>query len=145
MFRFRGIAAGLFALIAPSAIAWAQSAPARPSANAANDQVCLGFSFGKWKPALNWRAAGHGDFPDSNRLQHAPLGRDWAMGAGDPDSSLMLFPAWWPVGVLVALPNRAPAPGDTVSGEAIALRANADSTSPRTKVRAWRVACGSGR
>jgi hypothetical protein len=104
--------------------------------------VCLGFAFGQWKPALNWRAAGHGEFPDTSKLERSASGRDWATRSGDPDSSLMLFPAWWPVGVLVALPTRTPSAGDTVSGEAIALRAAFDSVSPRARVRAWRVRCG---
>jgi len=121
----------------------ARAQDARPTAAA--EQVCLGFAFGSWKPALNWHAAGHGEFPDSSRLQHAPMGRDWAMNSGDPDSTLMLFPAFWPVGVLVSLPTRSPAAGDTVTGEAIALRADAASEPSRTRVRAWRVTCGAAR
>jgi hypothetical protein len=107
--------------------------------------VCLGFEFGTWKPKLDWHGAGYDAFPDSSRLQHSPSGRDWAFGPDKTDSSFVLMPSWWPAGVVVLLPNREPAPGDTVSGEAIAMRADADSTSPRTRVRAWRVPCGQKR
>ena len=127
----------IFVTALPLGAVGAQAAPAR------DEPVCLGFAFGVWKPKLDWRAAGHGDFPDSSRLQRAPDGRDWAIDGDKADSSLILFPAWWPVGVLVALPTRAPARGDTVSGEAVALRANVDSASPRARVRAWRVTCRS--
>jgi hypothetical protein len=109
--------------------------------SAGGDAVCLGFSFGTWKPKLDWRAAGHGEFPDSTRLQHAANGRDWAFGADKTDTSIVLVPSWWPAGVVVLLPNREPAQGDTVSGDAIAMRANGASLSPRTRVRAWRVPC----
>jgi hypothetical protein len=128
-------------MLAAATAAGAQNAQSAAS----EEQACLGFSFGNWKPALNWHAAGHGEFPDSSRLPHAPMGRDWAMNSGDPDSTLMLFPAFWPVGVLVSLPTRSPAAGDTVTGEAIALRADAASEPSRARVRAWRVTCGAAR
>ena len=127
-------------------LAAATAARAQDTRSAAPaEEVCLGVAFGAWKPALNWHAAGHGEFPDSSRLQHAPMGRDWAMNSSDRDSTLMLFPAFWPVGVLVSLPTRSPAAGDTVCGEAIALRADAASEPSRAHVRAWRVTCGAGR
>jgi hypothetical protein len=106
-----------------------------------SDAVCLGFAFGTWKPKLDWAAAGHGAFPDSSRLSHAPSGRDWAFGPDNTDTAFVLMPSWWPAGVVILLPNRQPAPEDTVTGEAIAMRAIADSLSPRTRVRAWRVPC----
>jgi hypothetical protein len=105
------------------------------------DDVCLGFEFGTWKPKLDWHAAGYEAFPDSGRVQRSPSGRDWAFGPDKTDSALVLMPSWWPAGIVILLPNREPAPGDTVSGEAIAMRAIADSISPRTRVRAWRVPC----
>jgi hypothetical protein len=134
------MAAALVVLSSVANAAVAQTtAPGRP---ASDEPVCLGFSFGTWKPALDWRAAGHGAFPDSSKLEHAPAGRDWASDLDEPDSSLVLYPAWWPVGVSVHLPTRSPAFGDTVSGLAIAYRAIADSASPKAAVRAWRVYCG---
>jgi hypothetical protein len=113
--------------------------------SAADDAVCLGFSFGPWAPPLDWHAAGHGEMPDSSSLQHAAPGRDWASamsaGAGDPDSLLVLFPSWWPAGVAVDLPRRTPAPGDTVSGVARALVADGTRKSPASHIRAWRRPC----
>jgi hypothetical protein len=108
-----------------------------------DEPVCLGFSFGAWTPPLNWRGAGHGEMPSASVLQHAPAGRDWATndGAGAADSLLILYPAWWPAGVRVDLPNRAPAIGDTVTGRAVAFVANGSLKSPEAKVRAWQVAC----
>ncbi len=108
-----------------------------------NEPVCLAFSFGTWSPKLDWRGAGHGEMPGANVLQHAPSGRDWATdaGAGQPDSLLILYPAWWPAGVRVDLPTRTPAVGDTVVGRAVAFVANGAVKSPEAKVRAWRVAC----
>lgn len=112
--------------------------------SAGDDAVCLGFAFGTWKPKLDWKAAGHPAFPDSSRMLHAPSGRDWAYDDDKGDSALVLVPSWWPAGVVVYLKNRAPASGDTVTGEAIAMRAIGDSVSPRAPVRAWRVPCRRG-
>lgn len=137
MSSFRLIfAAALVAM--PLHVLHAQSAPSHD-----DESVCLGFSFGTWTPALNWKGAGHGEMPDAKMLQHAPSGRDWASdaGAGQPDSLLILYPAWWPAGIRVDLPTRTPAPGDTVTGRASAFVANGEVKAPEAKVRAWRVAC----
>ena len=116
----------------------AQSSPPRDEPS-----VCLGFSFGVWAPALDWRVAGHGARPDTSRLQHASSGRDWATpaSAGAPDSLLILFPAWWPAGVVVDLPTRTPALGDTITGRARAFVADGNAKIPTTRVRAWQVSC----
>lgn len=131
------VVAALVALLPVHAL-HAQSTSTRDDA-----PVCLGFSFGEWTPALDWRAAGHGDMPDANALQHAPSGRDWASdgGAGQPETLLILYPAWWPAGVRVDLPTRTPAPGDTVTGRAIAFVANGSVKAPSARVRAWQVPC----
>jgi hypothetical protein len=117
----------------------------RAQASAPDAPVCLGFTFGPWTPKLDWRAAGHGPPVDTSRLERAPLGRDWAVntqgGAHEPDSLMILFPAFWPAGVSVDLPTRTPAPGDTVLGTARAFVANAAKRSPTATVRAWRVSC----
>lgn len=128
-----------FVVLLPARALHAQSAPVQNE-----EPVCLGFSFGTWTPALNWRGAGHGEMPSAGVLQHAPSGRDWASdaGAGMPDSLLILYPAWWPAGVRVDLPTRTPAVGDTVVGKATAFVANGAVTPPVAKVRAWRVRCG---
>jgi hypothetical protein len=108
--------------------------------------VCLGFSFGPWTPALDWRAAGHGARIDTSHMSVASTGRDWAMDgmAGIEDSIVLLFPKWWPVGVAVTLPSRRPAPGDTVTGRAVALVADVKARVPTSRVRAWAVPCGGG-
>jgi hypothetical protein len=127
----------LGALAAPQAIARAQDAGGR-----AVEPVCLGFAFGAFTPKLDWERAGHAPIR-AGSVQRAPDGRDWASDQALPnDSSLYLFPAWWPVGVWVELSSRAPAPGDTVNGRATALVARGNITPPVARVRAWRVPCG---
>ena len=122
----------------------AQSADsARDHAPRDTSAVCLGFAFGRWTPPLDWHAAKHQGVMDSSAVGHAPGGRGWAAGDGEmPDSTLMLYPGWWPVGVTVALPTRSPAAGDTVTGIATALVADGRVRNPTAKVRAWRVPCG---
>lgn len=108
--------------------------------------ICYGFAFGKWTPALDWAAAGHGARPESSRLLHAPDGRDWASDVTTArDTVLMLYPGWWPAGVMVRLPKLLPAQGDTLSGTATALVADGRAQSPAAKVRAWAVPCGEPR
>ena len=48
----RRVALPLFLIIAPSAL----PAQTRPTDS---PPVCLGFAFGAWTPALDWRGAGH--------------------------------------------------------------------------------------
>jgi hypothetical protein len=43
--------------------------------------------------------------------------------------------------VIVELPLRAAAPGDTVAGRATALIADGRQQAPTSRVRAWRVPC----
>lgn len=102
--------------------------------------ACFGFAFGAWTPALDLRAGGHD--PSGPRAPAAPAGRDWAdEEKGREAQELVLFPAWWPAGVVIAWEGRAPAEGDTVVANATALVADARKTPPRAKVRAWRVDC----
>jgi hypothetical protein len=104
--------------------------------------VCLGFAFGAWTPPLDWKAAGHETRIDQALLQRAEDGRDWATTQAVQDEhTIVLLPSWWPVGVSVTLPNRAPAPGDTVVGTAFAFIADGRKKAPTAKVRAWRVPC----
>src|SRR4051812_21815224 len=105
--------------------------------------VCLGFSFGVWTPALDWRGAGHGAAPDTSGLARTAENRDWAVNGmpGVEDSVLILYPRWWPAGVTVTLPTRRPAPGDTIVGTARALVADGRRANPVSRVRAWAVPC----
>lgn len=132
----------LVALFSAPAV-YAQGADRVPSAEPDTSAVCLGFAFGSWTPPLDWHAARQQGSMDSSFVGHAAGGRGVAMGDEvTADSTLMLFPGWWPVGVSVALPTRAPARGDTVSGIATALVADGRVHNPTAKVRAWRVPCG---
>jgi hypothetical protein len=109
---------------------------------ASEPPVCLGFAFGAWTPALDWRAAGHPPLDPKFHLR-ADDGRDWATTDAVPNESVViLLPQWWPAGVSVTLPNRAPALGDTVVGSAFAFVADGRRTAPKAQVRAWRVRCG---
>jgi hypothetical protein len=104
--------------------------------------VCLGFAFGTWTPALDWRAAGHVTPLDTRTNQGTADGRDWATTqAVQNEHTIILLPFWWPAGVSVKLPNRSPAIGDTVVGSAFAFVGDGRRTTPVSQVRAWRVAC----
>lgn len=131
------VVAAFVALAAPQGVAQAQDAAGRPA-----ESVCLGFAFGAFTPRLDWEKAGHSPIR-AGSVQRAPDGRDWASDQALPnDSSLYLFPAWWPVGIWVELSSRAPAPGDTVDGRATALVARGNIAPPVARVRAWRIPCG---
>ncbi|MGH7709802.1 MAG: hypothetical protein ACREOG_00870 [Gemmatimonadaceae bacterium] len=102
---------------------------------------CFGFSFGTWSPPLDLWAAGHGRAPSPATQLKAPGGRDWASDAVPNDTTLLLFPAWWPAGVQVTFPRRPSSTADTVTGQALAVVADGRATPPRAAARAWRVAC----
>jgi hypothetical protein len=125
--------------------------PGTPAAGASStllpdDELCLGFAFRAWTPPLDWKAAGHGERPDPRSIPQAPSGRDWAANdRQDGDTTVTLFPAWWPAGVVVRLPSRIPLTGDTLHGTATALVADGRMTAPRADVLAWRVRCGAPR
>jgi hypothetical protein len=102
---------------------------------------CLGFAFGRFVPPLDLEVAGHHHLPSPDKLQKTPESRDWA--ARDSTAAgqmLMLYPAWWPVGVQVMLPRSSTS--DTIRGVAYALVADGRVTSPQAQVLAWPVPCG---
>lgn len=116
-----------------------------PGAAPADDAPqCLGFAFAKWAPALDWQHAGHGATPDSALVPRAPGGRGWAADAlgHEGDSTVVLYPVWWPAGVVIHFDRKPAVPGDTVVGRATALVADAESKAPQTTVRAWSKGCG---
>ncbi|MGQ0537811.1 MAG: hypothetical protein ACT4R6_02595 [Gemmatimonadaceae bacterium] len=108
---------------------------------------CYGFAFGAWRPALDLVAAGHEAARLPSDAAKAPGGRDWASDAVPNDTTLLLFPAWWPAGVQVTFarrPSPSPRPlaaADTVSGYATAFVADARAETPRATVRLWLVPC----
>lgn len=111
-------------------------------AQAGDDGTCLRFTFGTWTPSLDWARAGHPGI-DTAGVARDEAGRGWASQAGvsSGDTVLVLFPPWWAAGVSVSLGTKPAAIGDTVTGRATALVADAAITSPTSRVRAWRVAC----
>lgn len=129
-------------MLAPAALR-AQDAPPAPASGTTRTPAdeCYGFAFGGWTPALDPRAAGHRPHTAAD-VAHAPGGRDWAAAVGTGrDTTLLLFPAWWPAGVAVRFPAGARTPGDTVRGRATALVADGRVRSPEAAVLAWTVSC----
>jgi hypothetical protein len=116
-----------------------------PVAGGADPAQCLGSAFGKWTPPLDWKAAGHIEMPDSSVLPRAPGGRAWAANAlgRESDSTLVLFPVWWPVGVVITFDRTPTVAGDTVTGRAAAMVADGRKPAPRTLIRAWLKPCTS--
>ena len=137
---------GIVLLLASSLAALTSAARAQSSAPLAEAGNCFGFSFGQWSPALDWHASGHAGTPAGHSSPLAPGGREWAAAPISPtaEGMIILFPAWWPAGVSIALPAGALAPGDTAEGRATAMVANG-STASSAAVRAWRVRCGDAR
>ena len=132
-----GVSAGVMTLPARPLLAQAATAPDTTDSN-----VCFGFSFATWTPPLDSRGAGHAAVTDSSQIPRAPDGRGWAASLdSSAETSLLLFPTWWPVGVSVEVPHRPLASGDTVSGTAVALVADGRTEPPRSRVRVWRVPC----
>ena len=120
------------------------------SANDAPTSKCWRFAFGAWTPPLNWENAGHeGRASDlANRVQRV---RD-SVFAKDTNAvrnrvmyweqvkgrwSVVLFPEWWPVGVKVEF-DSVLAQGREMTGEAIALVADAGKRPARARARAVR-------
>lgn len=134
-----GVTAFAVALCAASSAA-AQSAPRAQSSNAG---LCFGFSFGKWTPALDWTRAGHSPPLDSLHTSMAPGGRGWASSdvEAQSDTTLLLFPQWWPAGVLVVLQSKLTTTIDTTPGRAIALVADGRKQPSTSPIRAWLVRC----
>jgi len=106
---------------------------------------CFGFKFGAWDPPL--KSVASAGNPGYDPTASAPAGaqRDWAARvpngrttSSPADSVLMLFPAWWPVGVEIEWTEQR---GDTLIGTAHALVADGRLKNPVTSVRGTRVPC----
>lgn len=121
-------------------LAFAARGASAQSADSESAQ-CFGFAFGAWHPPLDLALAGHDTARSDQALLKAPGGRAWASDAMPNDTTLLLFPMWWPAGVHVTFPRRPRAGADTVLGNAVALVANGQLPAPRTRLRAWRVPC----
>src|ERR1700759_2958730 len=86
-------------------IASRMSAQTPAPRDTADYNYCLGFAFGSWTPGLALRAAGHNHVGDTSHFTRAEDGRDWATSGkkSEGDSTIMLFPIWWPAGVAISL------------------------------------------
>ena len=106
---------------------------------------CFGFKFGTWEPPLKSVASSRNPGYDPTTSAPAGAQRDWAARVpngrnttSSADSVLMLFPAWWPVGVAIEWTEQR---GDTLVGTAHALVADGRLKNPSTTVRGVRVPC----
>src|SRR5204862_286521 len=86
---------------------------------------CFGFKFGTWEPSLRSVASTYNPGYDPKASAPAGAPRDWAARIPNgrtpetaADSVLMLFPAWWPVGVTIEWKEQH---GDTLVGIARAI------------------------
>lgn len=110
--------------------------------------ACWRFSFGEWTPPLDWSRAGHtGEAStmaqrvrsardsifvrDTNAVNSNPM--HWERTAHG--FRLLLFPPWWPVGVLVTFDSTA-LTAQELTGEAVAMAADGASNPSRARVRA---------
>lgn len=112
---------------------------------------CVRIAFGTWAPPLDWKGSGHADSSAriAGRIQqlrdsvyaNAPrTGRDeMVWSESDGKRQLLLFPSWWPAGVMITF---APdALGDTLDGQAEALVADLSKRASRAAARVLRNAC----
>ena len=140
-FRANAFRLALLASLAHPLAPMSSGAQARPDSTTRNVDTCYRFAFGSWTPTLDLKSAGHDTA--ARPLPGAAPGRDWASaGDGKGPATLMLYPGWWPAGVMVQLPGGPPAVGDTARGTATALVADARLRSPTATARAWGVVCG---
>ena len=111
---------------------------------------CWRFAFGAWTPPLDWERAGHrgstGEMSDRvQRIRDSVFAKDtnavrssamlWERTS--KGWSLVLFPSWWPVGVRVDFDSVLTS-GHEMTGEAVALVADAGQESSRARARAVR-------
>ena len=92
------------------------SGPASPQVGHDTPQpsLCLRFAFDVWNPPLNWEGAGHQGNADANaqaarRLRDSIFLQQPGSAAADgmvwdeksAGQRVYVFPAWWPVGIVV--------------------------------------------
>lgn len=130
----RALAAGcVLVLTAPG---WARAQEAAARADDRPPAECFRFAFGAWNPPLDWTASGHRDKPQAAAGAH---GRENAAHVERDGGPLLLFPSFWPAGVLIRF-DRTVA-GDTLRGTATALVADAARTPSVAAITALRVPC----
>lgn len=129
---------------------WADQARAQSPTQETPSSTCWRFAFGAWNPPLDWARAGHdgraGDLAD--RVQrvrdsvfvkdtNAVRNREMLWERTKTGWSVVLFPTWWPVGVVVQFDSVVTA-GHEMLGEATALVADATQQPSRARARAVR-------
>lgn len=142
----------LTSLLCYFAAAQSIGAQATPAGATDDARECVGVAFGPWTPALDWKGAGH-DAPlppkarsrDSASVDASSAPRPQLVDAAirddvAGDSTVLLFPAWWPAGVVVRL-RREPDSDGSRRGEAMALVADGRLTPPRADVALRRIPC----
>jgi hypothetical protein len=138
------IAIIVFVLMTATQRAVAQTGTEAPSSK------CWRFAFGAWSPPLNWEGAGHdgraGDLADRvQRVRDSVFAKDSTAVRNKAmyweqtkvGWSVVLFPEWWPVGVKVDFDSTV-VEGREMTGNAIALVADAGKAPSRAKARAIR-------
>jgi hypothetical protein len=118
------------------------SAPAGAQERATDDPrsppECFRFAFGAWDPPLDWTRAGHAAPPQAGVI--GLHGREnAARDLQDDREPLLIFPAFWPVGVLIRFESQQ---ADTLRGVATALSADAARAPSRARVTGVRIPCG---
>lgn len=116
--------------------------------------ACWRFAFGAWTPPLDWSKAGHGGQISAQadrvrRIRDSVFAKDTSAANSNAmvwlrtsrGVELVLFPPWWPVGVEVVF-DRTLAGGREMTGDAVAMVADAGQPASWTRVRAIR--CESG-
>lgn len=112
--------------------------------------TCWRFSFGQWDPPLDWTRAGHPGAADTlagrvRRVRDSVFAHDSGAAASNAmlwnwtsrGWTLLLFPAWWPVGVEIRF-AQIRAEDVEINGEAVALVADPAQAPSRTRARATR-------
>ena len=128
----------------------AGDAGAQSSPQEIPSSTCWRFAFGAWNPPLDWSRAGHGGRAGelADRVQrvrdsvfvkdtNAVRNSEMLWERTKVGWSVVLFPAWWPVGVMVQFDSVVTA-GREMVGSATALVADATQEPSRARARAVR-------
>lgn len=118
--------------------------------------ACWRFAFGEWTPPLDWSQAGHAGDASAMATQMRSVRdsifvRDTAAVNSNTmlwerttrGFQLLLFPPWWPVGVLVTFDSTALTARE-MTGEAVAMAADGSRDPSRARVRAQNTCRSSG-
>jgi hypothetical protein len=122
-----------------------------PALGAQPASPCVRIAFGSWTPPLDWNGSGHADssariagrireLRDSVYANAPRTGRDEMVWSEvDGRQRLILFPTFWPAGVIITFAQGAL--GDTLLGDAEAMVADLARSPSRARARVLRNAC----